>query len=126
MKTIETDTMQATMLDDHIVVIRARAGVEIDAATARRDNARIADMMPGRYGMIVDRKADYSIVPVDVYEVLNGLERLQALAIVVYRKMTASGVRVEKQLFNGPLESFDSVEAAQAWLTKVLAGQDPA
>ena len=39
--------------------------------------------MSGHYGMIIDRKSDYSIVPIDVYEVLNGLEKLKAIAVVV-------------------------------------------
>ncbi|NIQ11611.1 MAG: hypothetical protein GWO08_17490, partial [Gammaproteobacteria bacterium] len=69
---------------------------------------------------IIDRKEDYSIVPVDVYEVLNGFEKLKAIAIVIYKETSAPNVAIEEYLFNGRMKLFSDVEEAEAWLRTVV------
>jgi len=83
MKYIDTDAVHMTILDDSVVLVEARHGVEISSVNARVANELIAREMPGNYGMIINRKEDYSIVPVDVYEVLNRMDRLKAIALVL-------------------------------------------
>ena len=70
--------------------------------------------------MIIDRKEDYSIIPVDVYEVINSMDRLKAIAIVLYNETAKLGMATEKHLFNGSLAVFDNVEVARVWLKDVV------
>ncbi len=120
MKTIETDFIHISFLDEEVVLVEAKHGVEIDAAKASYGNQLITDEMPGDYGMIIDRKEDYSIVPVEVYKILNSLPHLKAIAIVRHRPATTVSIDMEQRLFKGPLEVFDSVENARKWINGVI------
>jgi Fe2+ or Zn2+ uptake regulation protein len=80
--------------------------------------------MPGNYGMIIDRKADYSIVPVDVYNVLNSLEQLKAIAIVVHNKKSFFPLSAEQKLYQGKLEVFHTISEARQWIEEILNTTD--
>lgn len=120
MKTIETDFIHISILDSNTVLVEAMEGVDINLEKSRYANQLIADEMPGNYGMIIDRKADYSIVPVDVYNVLNSLERLKAIAIVVHSKKSYFPLSAEQQLYKGQLEVFQTISQAHKWLEETL------
>jgi hypothetical protein len=109
-----------TVLDDVTVLVEGLPDVEITAAHAQRDNDLIATLMKGDYGMIVDRKADYSIVPVQVYRILNGMPRLRAVAIVSHRPLTTLSAATERPLYKGHFMSFGDVESAHAWILSVV------
>jgi hypothetical protein len=102
------------------VLVEAMDGVNINLAKSIYANQLIANEMPGDYGMIIDRKADYSIVPVDVYNVLNSFERLKAIALVVHNKKSYFPVTAEKKLYLGKLEIFQTVIQAHKWLEETL------
>ena len=120
MKTIDTPTVRISVLDEQVVLVEARHGVNIDAAESRRDSEAMSAAMPGDYGMIIDRKEDYSIVPAHVYAVLNSNPRLKAIAIVVHREMTMVTAPGERPFFRGAFKVFLRVEDAQAWIKSVL------
>jgi hypothetical protein len=120
MKNIETDFIHISILDSNTVLIEAMEGVDINQEKSKYTNQLIADEMPGNYGMIIDRKADYSIVPVDVYNVLNSFERLKAIAIVVHSKKSYFPVSAEQQLYRGKLEVFQTISQAHKWLEETL------
>jgi len=100
-KQLDTDFVHISILDAKTVLIKTMEGVEIDLKKSKYANELIASEMPGNYGMIIDREADYSIVPVDVYNVLNSSKKLKAIAVVVHRKNSAFPISVEQALFNG-------------------------
>ena len=76
--------------------------------------------MTGDYGMIIDRKADYSIVPVDVYHILNDIKNLKVIAIVVHKKLSFLPISIERKLFKGKLEVFQSIKQAHEWIHNEL------
>jgi len=98
LKTLETDHMVASILSDHTAMIRA---------------------MPGNYGIIIDREEDYSISPIPVFNILNNMTGLKALAIVTHRDHSATTTELDRALFEGELEVFNSVESAQEWINQV-------
>jgi len=118
-KVIETDVLIATHISDSIVIIRAKPHVHIDRNQAALSNQLIQDSMPGNYGMIIDREADYSIMPVEVFDVLNNIETLKAIAIVVHRDNSAVATNIDKLLSHVPLEVFFSVDEAKNWLDQI-------
>ena len=120
MKNIETDFIHISILDTKTVLVEAMEGVDINLEKSKYANQLISDEMPGDYGMIIDRKADYSIVPVDVYNVLNSFERLKAIAIVVHNKKSYFPVSAEQQLYKGKLEVFQTINQAHQWLEETL------
>lgn len=120
MKYIDTDFIHISILDAKTVLVEAMYGVEIDLEKSRYANQLIANEMPANYGMIIDRKADYSIVPVDVYNVLNSFERLKAIALVVHNKTSYFPVSVEQKLYQGQLEAFQTINQAHRWIEKKL------
>ena len=120
MKYLDTDFIHISILDDKTVLVEAMEGVEIDLEKSKYANELIESEMPDDYGMIINRKADYSIVPVDVYNILNSLKKLKAIAIVVYKSRNFLPVETEKKLFKGKLEVFDSVQEAHQWVLQVL------
>jgi len=97
-------------------LVEAKYGVEINGVNSKVANDLIASEISGNYGLIFNRKKDYSIVPVDVYEVLNSMDRLKAIAVVLYNETSKLGIVTEQHLFNGMLAIFDNVEDARAWL----------
>jgi hypothetical protein len=124
MKKIDTDFIHINILDEKTVLVEAMEGVDITFEKSRYANQLIEDAMPGNYGMIIDRKADYSIVPVDVYNVLNSLKRLKAIAIVVHNKMSYFPLSAEQKLYQGKLEVFQTVDEAYQWIKKTLIQTD--
>lgn len=123
MKQIVTPLVTATLVTDQVVLIDAHEGVEITAEAGLKSNQMIMDALPGDFGFIFNRKADYSIDPVPVYQMLNGLGRVKAIAIVYHRNMTRGMLPLEKDLFNGPLEGFGNVDDAVSWMKRQFAGQ---
>ncbi|GAB1264089.1 hypothetical protein NBRC116493_09360 [Aurantivibrio infirmus] len=116
MSDIETSILNAKILSNHIVHVRGKHGVEVNSKTSREANKLISDAMPGNYGMILDRAEDYSIVPVEVFEILNNIPTLKAIAIVVHKDTSAANAEIDRLLYHGDLEIFFSVEQAQGWL----------
>ena len=120
MKYIDTDYMHICILDNKTVLVEAIDGVEINDEISKNANKQIEDEMPDSYGMIIDRKSDYSIVPIDVYRNLNKIEKLKAIAIVVHNKSNFLPISTEKRFFNGELEVFQYIKEAHEWLEKVI------
>lgn len=120
MKDIDTPTSRISVVEDNVVLIRAREGVIIDGEQSRHANKLIADAVPGNYGIIIDRKEDYSIVPAEVYEILNSMDRLKAIAIVTHRDSSFTFALVEKPFYHGHFKVFSDMEEARAWIKKVL------
>jgi hypothetical protein len=124
MKKINTDFIHISILDDQTVLVEAMEGVDITFEKSKYANQLIEDAMLGNYGMIIDRKADYSIVPVDVYKVLNSLKRLKAIAIVVHNKKSFFPLSAEQKLYQGRLEVFQTINEAHQWLEETLNKTD--
>jgi hypothetical protein len=124
MKKIDTDFIHINILDDKTVLVEAMDGVDITLEKSSYANQLIEDAMPGNYGMIIDRKADYSIVPVDVYNVLNSLEQLKAIAIVVHNKKSFFPLSAEQKLYQGKLEVFQTISEARQWIEEILNTTD--
>lgn len=120
MKTIETPTSIIQILSDNIVLSRPKHGVEVDYEATRLGVGRISEAMPGEYGIIIERAEDYSIVPTQVYEVLNTNSKIKAIAIVVHNKTSEQTAQLNKMFFDKELEIFFSVGQAYAWIEKAL------
>ena len=99
MKSIETDFIHVSILDEKTVLVEAVDGVDIDDKKSQYGCALIDKEMSGDYGMIIDRKTDHSIVPIDVYRNLNGLQKLKAIAIVLHKKRNFLPIEMEQKLF---------------------------
>jgi len=117
---IVTETVVAEKIADNIVLVVAKEGVEINAINAIQSNHIIEEAMGCNYGMIIDRKNDYSIDPVNVYQLLNTIERLKVIALVLHKKSSMSLVSTEEHLFKGPLKAFTDLDAAIEWTKKQL------
>ena len=124
MKHIDTDFIHIYILDNKTVLVEAVDGVEIDSEKSRYANCLIENEMPGNYGMIIDRKADYSIVPLDVYRNLNNIKKLKAIAIVVNNKTNFLPISSEKRMYNGELEVFQYIEEAREWISRIVGEDD--
>lgn len=120
MRCLDTKYVYNSILDDQTILVEAKDGVEIDDEISKYNSHLIESAMPGNYGMIIDRKSDYSIVPIAVYNNLNKLEKLKAIAIVVHNKPNFLPVEAERSLFKGELEVFEYIREAHQWITKVI------
>lgn len=120
MNKIETDILFAEKLAHNIVLVEAKYGVEINKEKSLNSNKILVETMAGDYGMIVDRKLDYSIDPVSIYALLNSIEPLKVIAIVLHKESSLSMIPTEQRLFKGPLEVFWNVEDAQVWMADAL------
>ena len=120
MKYIDTGFLHITILDDKTVLVAAINGIEIDDEKSKYTNDLIQSEMQGSYGMIVDRTADYSIVPADVYRNLNNNKKLKAIAVVVNNKINFLPIELEKKFYSNQLEVFKSIKDAYQWLTEIV------
>lgn len=117
---IDLGAATGTVLNERVIVVRGKQGVEINRDTAGHILTLIDQIMPGEFGMILDRQADYSVAPVEVFELLNNTPRLKVVAIVAHRPATAGMAQIEQHLFNGRLEIFIALDLAEAWVNSVL------
>lgn len=95
-KKIETVFLRVIILDPVTAMVEAMPGVEVDSNKARQALDLIENAVSGSYGLIVNRKSDYSIVPIDVFNVLNRRDRLIAITIVLHRRKHLLPVSTEK------------------------------
>jgi hypothetical protein len=120
MKYIDTDFIHICILDNETVLVEAIDGVNIDDKKSQLANDLIENEMPDNYGMIIDRKSDYSIAPIEVYRNLNKIKKLKAIAIVVHNKTNFLPIEMEQNYFNGQLEAFQYIKDAHEWLTTIV------
>jgi hypothetical protein len=111
---------QFSFLDAHTVVATAHDGVEIDGQKVQQAIALIEKELTGDYALILNRKEDYSIVPVEVYKYFGSLGRLKAIAIVMYSHREFLPGDMEQRLFKGMLGKFNSIEKAHSWLKEIF------
>ena len=120
MKILDNDFIVINKLDEQTVLVEAKYGVDINSEKSQLANKVIEDNMPSHYGMILNRKAEYSIVPIDAYKVLNKIDNLKAIAIVMHNHPIGLPVKTEQKLFKGKLDVFASIEEAHSWLNSIL------
>lgn len=120
MKEFDIHFANIRIIDSQTVLIQAKYGVEIDAEMSRKAQKLIESEMPAEYGIIVDRKADYSIIPIEVYRTLNEIKNLKAIAIVLNGKRSMLPVNTEKNLFRGELAVFQTIAEAHEWLSRTI------
>lgn len=120
MKKLETPTSLIQILNEKIALSRPKQGVEVDYEAARRGMELISNAMPGDFGLIIERTEDYSIVPVEVFEVLNEITKLKVIAMVVHKESSAKTARLNKIFFDRDLEVFFSVGQAYDWVDGML------
>lgn len=118
---IDTGIVTLTIISDEVVVVRARVGVSIDGDAADETHKIIAEAMAGDYAMIIDREADYSLLPVAVFNVLNRLPRLKVIAIVARRPTSVTIAAIDKALCKKPLQVFDNLAEAESWVKSQMA-----
>lgn len=118
--TIETSSLKARILNDHVVLVQAKHGVEVTPKASKEIDQFIIDGTSGNYGIIIDRVEDHSVVPIDMFEVLNKIPTLYAIAIVVHKSSSMTAAEIDRMLFNRELEIFTSIEEAKAWVEMLL------
>lgn len=121
MKTFDTATGIAAILNDRVALIRVRAGMEVGYDNGREVLHQIDDAMPADYGIIIDRAEDYSLDPVAVYQISNNLSRLKALAIVVYRDRSMLTAEIDKRLSRKDIAIFSTIDEAKTWIESKFA-----
>lgn len=120
MKQFETPTSIIDILSESTVLLRPKEGVEVDYEAARRGSELIVEAMPGDFGMIIERAKDYSFAPMEVFNVLNEIPSLKAIAIAVHKYSSLSSAETGKMFFDRDLEIFFSVDHASDWIKSIL------
>lgn len=119
-KIIESDFGRFTFLDEHAVVATANSGVNIDAEKVQQAVDIIERELPGDYVIILDRKVDYSVMPLEVYKYFASVDRLKALAIVSYRDREFLPNNMERRIYAGRTEKFSCINDAHDWVKKLF------
>ncbi|WP_196141181.1 hypothetical protein [Aliikangiella sp. G2MR2-5] len=118
-KVHEIDFGLFTFLDDSTVVATAKEGVNIDAVKVQQAIDLIENELVGGYSLILERKYDYSIMPVEVYKYFASLKRLKAIAIVSSSGRKFLPDSMEQNIFGRDIEMFVSIEDAHEWLKSI-------
>ena len=118
--TLNLPNIILTFPNTHSVIAQGKSGANVDRDMVRQVHQVIHDHLGGDYGMIVDRREDYSLAPVQVFDFLNNWVPLKAIAIVTHRTMSKTIAQIDQSLSNKPLALFDSIEEAQAWIDTQL------
>lgn len=121
MTVLKTDFGQFIFLDEHTVVAEANHGVNIDGSKVQHAIDLIENELSGDYAIILERKEDYSVMPVEVYQFFASVERLKALAIVSYKGRDFLPDNMEKTIYKGRVEKFTSVDQAHAWIKSIFS-----
>ena len=116
MNAISTDFNKVTVIEGGIAVIEGEHGVEIDHSKANITFDIIEKEISGDYGIIINRKKDYSVIPHEIYDVMNKRKRLRAVAMVAYRTETRLSAEIEKALYKGLFKLFHNLSEATDWI----------
>lgn len=123
-KVIKVDFGQLTLLDDQTVVATAKEGANIDGAKVKIAIDLIESELPGDYSLILERKYDYSVMPVEVYKFFASLKKLKAIAIIANSDRTFLPDNMEQRIFGRDLEMFPTIEKAYEWINSLLSKED--
>ena len=117
---IDNEFSRISFLDRDVALIEVKDGVEIDADMAKSVHDSIDAELKGDYGVIFNRNTSYSIVPKDVYQVLNNKNRLKAVAIVTYSKLSSAVAELEGIYYQGSFNRFGAIADAQKWVQEQI------
>lgn len=84
-------------------------------------------IIEGPYGLISDRKQEYSVDPSSLYQILTSRERLKCAAIVSYRSNTEMFFPVEENIEGHisqnqiPLKLFHTLDSAVEWVQEYIS-----
>jgi len=106
MKKIESPISHIQILSENVVLSQPRQSAEVGYEAARLGIVLISNAMPGEFGLIIERAEDYSIIPVEVFEVINETPKLKVIAIVVHKESSAKTAELNKMFFHRELEVF--------------------
>lgn len=112
---IENNKIDGTIINSTTIILRGKPGCSVEGPDAKNIIAQIEKRLPGDYVLIIDRVNEYSVAPVGVYKLLNSKPRLKAMAIVVYRSISDTVLKVEKSLCHKPLQTFSDLDSAIEW-----------
>lgn len=116
MKTIDLGNAKICLIDDHIVLFEATAGVVIDKDAAQSFYDGIEAHVDGNYSLIINRKNKYQLLRFEVFQLINSRTRLQSIAIVAPKDSAQKMAQIEAPLCQKPFATFCSVDDAVAWL----------
>ena len=119
-KELCTDFGKFTFLDKKTVVATANHGTNIDATKVQLAIDLIENELSGPYALILDRKSDYSIVPVEVYSFFSSIKRIKAIAIVRYNEREILPNNMEEKIFGKNIEKFSTINEAHEWTNSLL------
>ena len=114
-----TKKCRIVLHNDNIVTIEGGREVEITEVDAEECKEAIERELTGDYGYLLNRINEYSVA-YKTYEHLNNNERLKCVAVVTYRKNTEINLPLEKNFFTKPVQGFQDIASAKAWLAEKL------
>lgn len=117
----ETSFGTFDFVDAHTVIASAHEAVEIDAAKVKHAIELIEETFDGDYALVLNRRSDYSVMPMQVYQFFSAIPRLRAIAIVRYNRREMLPDDMEMRLFDGPLQKFSTLEDACAWVKTLFS-----
>lgn len=113
---VDTGFSRISFLDQNIAMIEIQDGIEVDAKMAKSVYEAIDASLDGDYSVIFNRNHSYSIIPKDVYQVMNNRDRLKAVAIVTYNTISKTVAESESIFCKRSFNRFSAVCDAEQWI----------
>lgn len=132
MKNIDAEIMQIHVLSPEVVFASASKGARIDLGNKQHvyrltyAYQSIENAMKHSYGMIIDRNSQYSILPIEAYNSFNDFKNLKAIALVIDKGRRFFPVEFEKDLYQGEIEIFETIDQARSWIESIFNHYDDA
>ena len=120
LKEVYTKTCRIVLYAGNIVMIEGARDTELTETDLEECQLAVEAEFEGDYGYLLSRINDFSVA-FKAYLLMNGNERLKAIAIITYRKSSEINLPLEKSFFTKPVEGFQSLESAKSWLSEVLS-----
>ncbi len=120
MKNIKEFDFGKIQIEQNFVIGTMKEGSHVDRASNQLLLSFCKDYFSDEpFGYISHRLNSYSVDPT-VYMDAGSHPGLKAIAVVFDNPLIKSNVVLEKQFFNQPFESFNSVDEAKKWLSELL------
>jgi hypothetical protein len=116
---LETGFAIFYLIDEKVILVEVRNGVFVDRKIVKHHLNLLERLIGKNYGIVDNRKNDFSHDIVEIYEEFHSRVRLKKVAVVTHRNQTKLISKIEGQLCQKDFAVFDDVESAIRWAKEI-------
>ena len=115
MREIDAGYAKLFLYDEKIVVVETKPGVIVEGSMVKAALDLIEKQIAADYSVIINRKNEYKLMRLEIYNETNHRQRLIGIAIVTHSKAAEMLTDLEIPLSQKKIAKFSNLEDAISW-----------